>query len=99
MGAVEQALLALTPPAVASAAVWVFLWLRWRKQRDGEQTSEWARMQDLLDDLTQQRDDARKERDQERRLRLAAELELRRRLNTGEILITQPPDDGADGAI
>lgn len=92
VGAIETALIGLVPPTVASAAVGAFLWLRWRKQRSGEQTSEWARMRNLLDDLTAQRDDARRERDQERKLRLTAEAELRRRLDTGEMLITKPPE-------
>lgn len=59
MAGAEQFLAYGIPPAVASLATAVLLWLKWRKQRVGERTSEWDRMTQLLDRLTRDLDRSR----------------------------------------
>ena len=79
------------PPGAAAAAVLVFLSLRWWKQRDDskqtERRSTWEQMQDLIDELRQQRDHERrvKEAALEDNARLRSDLrEALRTMDHGE---------------
>lgn len=59
MDGLEPLLTYGVPPLVASLATVALLWLRWRKQRSGERTTEWDRLTQLLDRLTKDLDRCR----------------------------------------
>lgn len=76
---------AYLPPGAATVAVLVFVLQRWWKQRDDskqtERRSTWEQMQDLIDELREQRDHERrvKEAALEDNARLRADLSERLR--------------------